>query len=117
MDTPNQKDDRVFPSKVDITNDPGSSLSTPTKVTPTQTGIYCYRWWVLSAYTLAMFVNSASYGTFIPFSTYFQKIYGISNLSIVMTAMIFQILYLPSSFFLANPFVNSLGTKYAVTAF
>lgn len=114
QDSPS-KEAKTEQQKLDITGDraifPVSQVGPPQK----EYEVYCLRWLVLSAYTLSLFLSSGSYGTFIPFSDYFQRIYGISHLSIVMTAMIIQILYLPCSFLFANPFIKATNTKYAVS--
>jgi len=76
--------------------------------------IYWYRWIAISAYVIAILATGGIYAVFLPFSMYFQKIYGISHLVIVLTAYLFNTVYPITNFALANPIINKCGTKIAV---
>lgn len=76
--------------------------------------IYGYRWVTISAYVVVILASGAIYAVFLPFSVYFQKIYGVTHLVIVLTAYIFNTVYPITNFAFANPIINKFGTKVAV---
>ena len=76
--------------------------------------VYKYRWVVLLTFCLIKYSSCATYGLFVPFSSYLTQIYGIHHVFIVLSSYSFNGLYPIASFFIADPIIHACGVRVAV---
>lgn len=79
-----------------------------------QEKVYAYRWVVLAVFALVNLTVQILWICFAPISTLAVKYYGVSQLQIGMLAMIFMIVYIPTSIPISW-LIDTLGYRKAVS--